>query len=141
MKIRNLVFILIGLIVVLFVVSIYEETTYVEDYEYVEDYSYQEVEDTSIASWMVGTWKGKLNNGYMQLYWSLEIDEYGNAKQIIYNPAGGSEVELLSLKYDRQSNQLYYKDGGMTITIQVDSYNKTLSLPSSSGTLYLHKEY
>lgn len=141
MKIRNLVFILIGLIVTLFIVSIYEETTYSENYEYVEDYSYQEMEDTSIASWMVGTWKGKLDNGYMQLYWSLDIDEYGNAKQIIYNPQGGSEVELLSLKYNRKSGQLYYKDGGMTVTIQVDSYNKTLSLPSSSGTLYLHKEY
>lgn len=99
-----------------------------------------ETNSTDLEPWMVGTWKGKLNNGYMQLYWSLEIDKYGNATQIIYNPQGDSEVELLSLKYNRDSEQLYYKDGGMAITIQVDSYNKTLSLPSSSGTLYLYKE-
>ena len=129
--------VLIGFIILL-QASLNEDTS--NEY-YESNTSTQEVSNTDIEPWMIGTWKGKLENGYMQLYWSLDIDKYGNAKQIIYNPQGGSEVELLSLKYNRNSEQLYYKDGGMTVTIEVNPYNKTLSMPSSSGTLYLHKEY
>ena len=107
--------------------------------EYTQNYQNQETEDTSIAPWMIGTWKGSLNYGDMNIFWSLEIDEYGNTTQIIYNPQGGSEVELLHLKYDRISQQLYYKDGGLNITIEVDANNKCLYMPSAYGTLYFKK--
>jgi hypothetical protein len=107
--------------------------------EYTQTYQNQETEDTSIAPWMIGTWKGSLNYSDMNIFWSLEIDEYGNTTQIIYNPQGGSEVELLHLKYDRISQQLYYKDGGLNITIEVDANNKCLYMPSAYGTLYFKK--
>ena len=116
-----------------------EEDNNLYEEEYTQNYQNQETEDTSIAPWMIGTWKGSLNYGDMNIFWSLEIDEYGNTTQIIYNPQGGSEVELLHLKYDRISQQLYYKDGGLNITIEVDANNKCLYMPSAYGTLYFKK--
>lgn len=117
----------------------HEEDNNLYEEEYTQNYQNQETEDTSIAPWMIGTWKGSLNYGDMNIFWSLEIDEYGNTTQIIYNPQGGSEVELLHLKYDRISQQLYYKDGGLNITIEVDANNKCLYMPSAYGTLYFKK--
>ena len=116
-----------------------EEDNNLYEEEYTQNYQNQETEDTSIAPWMIGTWKGSLNYGDMNIFWSLEIDKYGNTTQIIYNPQGGSEVELLHLKYDRISQQLYYKDGGLNITIEVDANNKCLYMPSAYGTLYFKK--
>lgn len=158
LKVGHLMLILLGLTVFLFIVSIivsiYEESSYTENYEYtedtsyqkVEDTSYQNVEDTSIAPWMVGKWKGSSyvmdwNNNTVKLFVNLEIDKYGNATEFMQMQGGSLEVEQFTLKYDRSSEQLYFNDGGMRVTIQVDSYNKKLFMQSSSGTTYLHKEY
>ena len=113
---------------------------------YESNTSTQEVSNTDIEPWMIGTWKGSSyvmdwNNNSVKLFVNLEIDKYGNATQYMQMQGGSLDVEQFTLKYDRSSEQLYYKDGGLRITIQVDSYNKKLSMPSSSGTLYLHKEY
>ena len=116
------------------------------DNEYYEsNTNSQEVSNTDIEPWMVGTWKGSSyvmdwNNNSVKLLVNLEIDKYGNATQFMQMQGGSLDVEQFTLKYDRRSEQLYHKDGGLRITIQVDSYNKKLSMPSSSGTLYLHKQ-
>jgi len=158
MKNKHLFLILTGLIILTLIISFLvvlneEEYEYEDEYtysyqeennneykeEYTQTYQNQATEDTSIASWMIGTWKGSLNYGDMNIFWSLEIDEYGNTTQIIYNPQGGSEVELLHLKYDRISQQLYYKNGGLNISIEVDANNKRLYMPSAYGILYFSK--
>ena len=158
MKNKDLFLILTGLIILTLIISFLvvlneEEYEYEDEYtysyqeennneykeEYTQTYQNQATEDTSIASWMIGTWKGSLNYGDMNIFWSLEIDEYGNTTQIIYNPQGGSEVELLHLKYDRISQQLYYKNGGLNISIEVDANNKRLYMPSAYGILYFSK--
>ncbi len=158
MKNKHLFLILAGLITLTLIVSflaVLNETEYEyedeysysyqeennDEYEeeYIQSYQKQETEDTSIASWMIGTWKGTLNYGNMNIFWALEIDKNGNTTQTIYNPQGGSEVELLYLKYDRKSQQLYYNDGGLNITIDVDANNKRLYMPNAYGTLYFSK--
>lgn len=116
----------------------YESETYSEP-------TYNEPERTDIESWMVGTWKGSSyvtdwNNNNVKIFVNLEINKYGYATQFMQMQGGPMDVEQFTLKYDRSSEQLYYKDGGWRITIQVDPYNKKLSMPSSSGTLYLYKQ-
>lgn len=133
--------VLIG-IITLFKVSLNEDTS--NEY-YGSNTSSQEISNTDIEPWMVGIWKGSSyvmdwNNNSVKLLVNLEIDKYGNATQFMQMQGGSLDVEQFTLKYDRSSEQLYYKDGGLRITIQVDSYNKKLSMPSSSGTLYLYKQ-
>lgn len=71
----------------------------------------------------------------MNIFWVLEIDKNGNTTQTIYNPQG----ELLYLKYDRKTQQLYYNNEELNITIEVDDNNKRLYKPSAYGTLYFSK--
>ena len=144
-KIAIIISVVIVGIIILFQTSLNEDTSgrYNEYYE--SNTSSQEVSNTDVEPWMVGTWKGSSyvmdwNNNSVMLLVNLEIDKYGNATQYMQMQGGSLDVEQFTLKYDRSSEQLYYKDGGLKITIQVDSYNKKLSMPSSSGTLYLYKQ-
>ena len=98
MKNKHLFLILAGLIILTLIVSFlsalseteYEyEGEYTYSYqeenndeyeeEYTQTYQNQETEDTSIAPWMIGTWKGSLNYSDMNIFWYLEIDEDGFA--------------------------------------------------------------
>lgn len=130
-------------IIVLAEISSYEDTSSYE--ETIQENYTTTTNSEDIEPWMVGTWKGSSyvmdwNNNSVKLFVNLEIDKYGNATQYMQMQGGSLDAEQFTLKYDRSSEQLYNKDGGLRITIQVDSYNKKLSMPSSSGTLYLYKQ-
>ena len=99
---------------------------------------------TDLEPWMIGTWKGSttISDNYgnsFKMYWALEIDKYGNTTQIVSSTLG-SEIETFTLKYDRQEQHLYYKQGGLNVTFEVDSKSKQIYMPSDYGTLYFYKQ-
>lgn len=73
-------------------------------------------------------------------YWTLEINQYGSSTQIVETSIGNYDMETYTLRYDRNNKQLYYRDGGGNVTIDVDTYSKKLYMPSEFGTMYLYKQ-
>ena len=114
------------------------------NYEYNEvNTSTVAVENTDIEPWMVGEWKGSSyvtdwNNNTVKVLINLEIDEYGNATQFMQMQGGSPEVEQFTLKYDRSSQVLYYREGGLRITYKVNPSSHTIS---SGDNITLYKKY
>lgn len=111
----------------------YESETYSEP-------TYNEPERTDIESWMVGTWKGSSyvtdwNNNNVKIFVNLEINKYGYATQFMQMQGGPMDVEQFTLKYDRSSQVLYYREGGLRITYQVNPSSHTISV-GDNITLY-----
>ena len=75
-----------------------------------------------------------------RLHWSLDINQYGSTTQITGTSNGDYDVEYFTLKYDRDQEKLYYKEGGYNITINVNPKTRQLYMPSDFGTLYLNKQ-
>ena len=101
--------------------------------------------NTDIEPWMAGTWKGSITTrdyygNPFTFYWTLEINQYGSTTQIVETSIGNYDMETYTLRYDRNSEQLYYRDGGGNVTIGVDPYSKKLYMPSEFGTMYLYKQ-
>ena len=101
--------------------------------------------NTDIEPWMAGTWKGSITTSDyygnpFTFYWTLEISQYGSTTQIVETSIGNYDMETYTLHYDRNSKQLYYRDGGGNVTIGVDPYSKKLYMPSEFGTMYLYKQ-
>lgn len=101
--------------------------------------------NTDIESWMAGTWKGSITTSDyygnpFTFYWTLEISPYGSTTQIVETSIGNYDMETYTLRYDRNNKQLYYRDGGGNVTIDVDTYSKKLYMPSEFGTMYLYKQ-
>ena len=106
-----------------------------------------ETQNETLEPWMVGLWIGQLSTvdyfgNPIKIYWALNISKSGYTKQVVgsSNNPDNPEIEYLNLKYDRRSQQLYYEEGSIHITIKVDSQYKKLYLPSENGTLYLSKD-
>ena len=124
------------------------------DYEYNENSNYEycetntstvESKRTDIEPWMVGKWEGRITTkDYLgnpfRLHWSLDINQYGSTTQITGTSNGDYDVEYFTLKYDRDQEKLYYKEGGHNVTINVNPKTKQLYMPSDFGTLYLNKQ-
>ena len=96
-----------------------------------------------IEPWMVGEWKGSSyvtgwNNNKVKVFVNLEIDKYGNATQFMQIQGGSMDVEQFTLKYDRNSQVLYYRDGGLRITYQVNPSSQTIS---AGDNITLYKVY
>ena len=97
--------------------------------------------NTDPDSWMVGKWRGSAHTtdyfgNPTSIVMILEIDKYGNATQFMKSSTGAGEYELIDLEYDRRAQKLYYKDGGHTISIDVNERDKTLR----TGDIVLHKK-
>ena len=116
-------------------ISSYEDT---DSYEETKQENYTTTTNSEdIEPWMVGRWSG-CSNG---LCMSVEISQYGSAT-IMYSGAGGGDIEMVSLRYDREGECLYWKDrNGWRSSIDVDSHSKRLIDRSSSVTIYLNKKY
>lgn len=56
---------------------------------------------------------------------TLEIDKYGNTLEIIEYSNGGYEMNNFTLKYDRNTQKLYHKDGSLTINYKVNPSSHT----------------
>lgn len=109
------------------------------------NYSINNTNNTDIEPWMAGTWKGNINaydfyGNPLTFYWTLEISPYGSTTEIVETSRGGYDMETYTLSYDRNSKQLYYRNSGGNITINVDPYSKKLYMPSEFGTMYLYKQ-
>ena len=120
-----------------------EYSSYDTDYE--TEKTITETNNTSIEPWMTGTWKGSITTSDyygnpFTFYWTLEISQYGSTTQTVETSIGNYDIETYALSYDRNSEQLYYRDGGGNVTIGVDPYSKKLYMPSEFGTMYLYKQ-
>ena len=105
--------------------------------------THTEPKRTDIESWMVGKWKGSSyvtdwNNNNVKIFVNLEIDKYGNATQFMQMQGGSMDVEQFTLKYDRSSQVLYYREGGLRITYQVNPSSHTISVGDN---ITLYKTY
>ena len=130
---KNIKMLIVGVIIIVGILIFAETSSYEETKQ--ENYT-TTTNSEDIEPWMVGRWSG-CSNG---LCMSVEISQYGSAT-IIYSGAGGGDVELVSLRYDREGECLYWKENGWRFTIDVDSHSKRLYQRGSSGTLYLNKKY
>ena len=70
-------------------------------------------------SWMVGKWRTRLSSMYGTMIVTLEIDEYGNTFETIEYSNGGYERNSFKMYYDRNAQQLYFKDGALTTRYNV----------------------
>ncbi|MBR4153960.1 MAG: hypothetical protein IKY67_04260 [Paludibacteraceae bacterium] len=106
-----------------------------------------ETQNETLEPWMVGNWIGEIAtihplDGPITQSWKLNIlSKSGKTQQVVIssNNPYFQDIEWFNLKYDRNSQQLYYIEGSIRINIEVNSQTKTLYLPSEHGTLYLNK--
>lgn len=70
-------------------------------------------------SWMVGKWRASMSSGYGSMTVTLEIDKYGNTFETIEYSNGGYERNSFTIYYDRDAQQLYFKDGSVTSRFKV----------------------
>lgn len=100
----------------------------------------QAIQNEYPDSWMVGTWKGSsqerdMYNNIVNVFCDLTIDKYGNATQYTGMKGYPVDVEQFTLRYDRSTQQLYFRDGGMRVTYKVNPNTHTIS----TGNMTLRK--
>lgn len=94
--------------------SCYHDDETEKYYEHQEKTSTPTIENEYPDSWMVGKWRTRLSSMYGTMIVTLEIDEYGNTFETIEYSNGGYERNSFKMYYDRDSQQLYFKNGSLT---------------------------